>query len=210
VDVAGLVLQFVMLILAISIHESAHAWTADRFGDPTARMLGRVSLNPLAHVDIFGTILFPILLALFHQPIFGWAKPVPVNPLNLRNPRIDGAVISAAGPASNLGLALIFTVAFHLVVRSGMEMGSARGIVLLCWYGVVINVLLAVFNLIPIPPLDGGGILSGFLPPAALAVFEKIQPYGFLILIVLLYLGVINFIIRFVQGPILALLGIPH
>lgn len=209
----SIVFVVVIFILAISVHESAHAWVADRFGDPTARMLGRISLNPLVHVDIFGTVIFPVLLYLTSGSIFGWAKPVPVNVLNLRRPRRDHTLVSAAGPLSNLSLAVFFAILFHLTGGAaefysvGAE-GIRHGINQLVWSGVQINVLLAVFNLIPIPPLDGGGILAGILPDSALPFLDKIQPFGFIILVVLMLSGVLWYVIGVMSWPIYFVLGI--
>jgi Zn-dependent protease len=209
------ILQFVVFALAITVHESAHAWTADRLGDPTARMLGRISLNPIVHVDIFGTLIFPVLLYLFHQPIFGWAKPVPVNVLNLRRPRRDSALVSAAGPLSNIVLALAAVFLFRLFMGFDgyifklVGEGTYFGISLFLQYCVLINLILAAFNLIPVPPLDGGGILAGILPDNALGFLDIIRPYGFLILIALMYSGAIGVYISVVWALTRVLLGSP-
>lgn len=207
-DIGINILQYVVFALAITVHESAHAWSANRFGDPTARLLGRISLNPLVHVDIFGTVIFPILLAISGLPVFGWAKPVPVNPLNLRRPRHDSAWISAAGPLSNIGLALVSIIVFRM-----LELTSAGGAFLdgaswFFYWSAVINLILAAFNLIPIPPLDGGGILAGLLPDSALGFLDRIRPYGFLILIALMFSGMIRVYITTVWRLTHVLLGI--
>jgi len=214
VDIGSIILQIVIFALAITVHESAHAWSADRFGDPTARMLGRISLNPLAHLDIFGTVIFPILLAISGMPIFGWAKPVPVNPLNLRRPRRDSAWISAAGPLSNIALALPSILLFRLVFAAqeplleilGKE--TLIGILMFLRWNVIINVILAAFNAIPIPPLDGGGILAGLLPDSALGFLDFIRPYGFFILIALMFSGAIGVYIRVVLRLTNVMLGL--
>ncbi len=188
-DIFRIIIQFAVVLFAISIHESAHAWVADRCGDPTARRMGRVTLNPIAHIDLFGTIIFPILLAIMGAPVFGWAKPVMVNPNNFRNRRRDGMLVSAAGPVSNLLVSL--AVIFLLLAFFQPLMASTNPTLLLlikiATYLIMINIFLAVFNLIPIPPLDGSGILEGLLRGDALDAYEKIKPYGFFILIFIMY-----------------------
>jgi len=208
------IMQFVVFALAITVHESAHAWSANRLGDPTARMLGRISFNPLVHLDLFGSLIFPVLLALSGLPVFGWAKPVPVNVLNLRRPRRDSALVSAAGPASNVALALAAIVIFRLLMVFDRGLvglvgpDTAQGIIVFLQFCAVINVILAAFNLIPIPPLDGGGILAGILPDNALGFLDIIRPYGFLILIVLLVSNVINLYIGVAVNFAYLLLGV--
>jgi len=188
-EVFRIVLQFAVVLFAISVHESAHAWVADKCGDPTARLQGRVSLNPIAHIDIFGTIIFPILLAVVGAPVFGWAKPVMVNPYNFRNRRRDGMLVSAAGPASNLIVSLAVILLLLTFFQPLMATTSPTMLLLIkiATYLLMINIFLAVFNLIPIPPLDGSGILEGLLRGEALAWYEKIKPYGFFILIIIMY-----------------------
>ena len=188
-DIFRIVIQFAAVLFAISIHESAHAWAADKFGDPTARLQGRVTLNPIAHIDLIGTIIFPILLAVVGAPVFGWAKPVMVNPYNLRNRRRDGMFISAAGPAANILVSL--GIIFLMLAFSTPILNTANPTLLLlikiAAYLLMINIFLAVFNLIPIPPLDGSGILEGLLKGEALIWYEKIKPYGFFILMLIIY-----------------------
>jgi Zn-dependent protease len=179
----------VVLLFSVIIHEVAHGYVALRNGDPTARMLGRLTLNPIPHIDPIGTIILPLLLLLTHSPIlFGWARPVPVNPLNFRNHKWGEISVSAAGPLSNLGLAVVFAVLFRLA-------GSNEGLLLLANIGVSLNIILALFNLIPIPPLDGSHILAWVLPRNLSLTYQRLEPYGFILLLVLLYLGVFNAIL---------------
>lgn len=193
-DIFRILVQFAVVLFAISIHESAHAWTADKFGDPTARLQGRVTLNPIAHIDLIGTIIFPILLAVVGAPVFGWAKPVMVNPYNLRNRRRDGMFIAAAGPIANILVSL--TIIFLMLAFSNPILATTSPTLLLlikiAAYLLMINIFLAVFNLIPIPPLDGSGILEGLLKGEALVWFEKIKPYGFFILMLIIYTHVFD------------------
>jgi len=189
-DIFRIVVQFAVVLFAISIHESAHAWVADRCGDPTARRMGRVTINPIAHIDLFGTIIFPILLAVMGAPVFGWAKPVMVNPNNFRNRRRDGMLVSAAGPASNLLVAGITILVFLALKGTGLLALPPVFTILL--FLIIINIYLAVFNLIPIPPLDGSGILEGLLRGGALDAYERIKPYGFFFLIFIMYTRVFD------------------
>ena len=173
VDLLSVVLGFGVLLISLTIHEAAHALTADRLGDPTARSLGRVSLNPLVHIDLIGTVVLPLLAAVSHLPLIGWAKPVPVNTRNLRHPQRDFAIIAAAGPVSNLLQAIAASILYRFVASPAeVGAGSAMGLWLL-QRAVLVNLLLAFFNLIPVPPLDGGNVLMGLLPPRlAIQVLE--------------------------------------
>jgi Zn-dependent protease len=211
IDVGSLLIQFAVLLFSLSIHEAAHAWTADRFGDYTARYLGRVTLNPAPHIDLIGTVLFPILQIVTHLPLIGWAKPVPINSSHLKNPKRDQILISLAGPGSNL---LAACSAFVILVALKGFSGEANGLVLnmvfsgsiphqksilapivgLLVSALIINLALALFNLIPIPPLDGHWMLYGLLPYNAAQVLERVSSYGFLILCGLMFLGVFRFL----------------
>jgi len=191
IDFTQVLIQFAVLILSLSVHEAAHAWSAERLGDTTARMLGRVSLNPAVHVDPIGTILFPLIGMLSGAPIFGWAKPVPVNILNLRaNWKQKYMLIAAAGPASNLVLATVAALILGMVPGSAdpFTSNAVREFLVAM---VQLNVLLAVFNMVPLPPLDGGNVLAGVLRGGVAEMYERIRPYGFLILYGLLFSGVL-------------------
>jgi Zn-dependent protease len=182
---------FIALVLSLSFHEAAHAWTADRLGDPTARMLGRLTLNPMAHIDLIGTVLFPLIAMTSGLPIIGWAKPVPVNWNNLRHPRRDFAVVALAGPVSNLILASVGATVFMLLPAppdGTLVVTTPVGDLLFMF--VRLNVLLAVFNMIPVPPLDGGNVLMGLVPESAARAIDRLRPYGFLILYAMLFLHV--------------------
>ena len=195
IDPVQVLLAFLVLIVSLSVHEAAHAWSADRLGDNTARLLGRVSVNPMVHIDVIGTVVFPLVSMVSGLPLIGWAKPVPVD---LRNLGIDWRrkwmLVAAAGPASNLVIAAAAAIVFRLMPGGGLDgeafaSGSPVSRVLLRL--VDLNVRLAVFNMIPVPPLDGGNVLSGLLTGPAAAAFDKLRPYGFLILYGLLLTGLL-------------------
>ena len=193
-DLIAYILPFlVVLILSLSFHEAAHAWSADRLGDPTARLLGRLTLNPLAHIDWIGTVLFPLVARISGMPLIGWAKPVPVNPNNLKHPRRDFAMVAAAGPASNLLLAAGAWIPLAL-----LSTGEVTGSQLLAFLRdfIQLNVFLAVFNLLPVPPLDGGNVLAGLVPEQMARVIDRLRPYGIFILYGLLLSGVLVEIAR--------------
>jgi Zn-dependent protease len=206
------VAQLAALALAVSVHESAHGWVAERLGDPTARWLGRITLNPIKHVDLIGTIVFPLFLFLVGAPLFGWAKPVPYVPRNLRNQKWGPGLVALAGPTSNIllgGLSVVILLVLEytvpgfypvlFAVARGGVMG-AQGIIAplayLLFMLAVINVVLAVFNLIPIPPLDGSHLLEWVLPPRWHAEYARVGRFGIFILLGLLWLGVFGMILR--------------
>jgi Zn-dependent protease len=188
IDLAGVAVSFAVLLLSLTIHEAAHAWTADKLGDPTARALGRVSLNPLVHIDWIGTVLLPLIAIFSRLPLIGWAKPVPVMLRNLRHPRRDFMIVAAAGPISNLLQAVVYAVLLRLVWNPDAPDGPAL-IAQVLRLAVYINVLLAFFNLIPVPPLDGGNVLLGLLPPNLAVAYSQVRQYGFIILYVLMFTG---------------------
>jgi Zn-dependent protease len=175
------------LVIAITFHEAAHGFVAHHFGDNTAWERGRVSFNPLKHIDPFGTLILPAVLLLSHSPfLFGYAKPVPVNFRNLRHPRIDMVWVALAGPATNIALALCAAAAFHLMPYAPAD--AAQWIAENLKNALVINVVLAVFNMLPIPPLDGGRVAVGLLPNVLAVPLSRLEPYGMLILIGILIL----------------------
>jgi Zn-dependent protease len=193
IDFSYVLLVFLVLLASLTVHEAAHAWSAEKLGDTTARMLGRVSLNPVVHIDPVGTVLFPLIAIVTGLPVLGWAKPVPVTLANLRhNWKEKYMAIAAAGPASNVGMAAIAAVVLR-VLNAGDPDGFAEGIVpSVLEMAVRLNILLAVFNMLPVPPLDGGNVLSGLLRGQASELFDKLRPYGFLILYALLLTGVVS------------------
>jgi Zn-dependent protease len=198
INFAQIFIDMSVLLFSLTVHEMAHAWTADRFGDPTARLLGRVSMNPVVHADPIGTILFPLISMVSGAPLLGWAKPVPVNLRYLGHPRRDYMLVAAAGPASNLVLALSGALLLALVPVSPQTLDEANvsvPIAAILSKLITLNVLLAVFNMIPIPPLDGGNVLAGLLPISLADVFNRIRPYGFLVLYALVLSGAFYYIV---------------
>ena len=196
------------ILLAITLHEYAHGWVANKLGDNTAKALGRLTINPIKHIDPIGTILIPgILLLIGSSFLFGYAKPIPVNALNLKNIRKDMAIIAIAGPLSNLFMAFAwgFIMLFATYGIFG-DVAIAKGFYDMGKNGVLINVLLMVLNLLPIPPLDGAKVLSGFVPKNIANTLDRVEPYGFFILIGLLFLGILNKIMLPIMIPILAII----
>ena len=190
-DLHLFLIEFAILIASLTIHEAAHAITADRLGDPTARFLGRVSLNPLVHIDPIGTILLPVLSMFSPIPLLGWAKPVPVNLSHLRHPRRDFMIIAAAGPISNF----LQAIALAVVYRALFEPYSPDLLARVLSFAVQMNLMLAFFNLIPIPPLDGGNVLAGLVPESAARVLDQIRQFGFIALYALMLSGMLNTLI---------------
>jgi Zn-dependent protease len=182
------------LLSAITVHEAAHGYAARRLGDRTAQMLGRLTLNPIKHIDPVGTLLVPMLLLMSGTGfIFGWAKPVPVSPRNFKNPGKDMAIVATAGPASNLVMALFWAGIMRLVAGPLSGIGNlAEPIFLMAQFGVIINALLAVLNMLPIPPLDGGRVAVGLLPPKASMGLARVEPYGMWILVGLMVTGLLS------------------
>ncbi len=206
--VGQLIIYIVVLLLAISAHEAAHAWMSYKFGDDTAYLLGRVTLNPIAHTDPIGTLLIPIASFIFAAvggplagiPLIGWGKPTPVNPLRWRNKDVANIMVSIAGILANLFIFLIALVAFKVVQYSGLvaDEGALAAVrepvVMLLFFALSMNLGLAIFNLLPIPPLDGSKVLYTFLPASAAPTIELMERFSFIILIIIIKLGVLDFI----------------
>jgi Zn-dependent protease len=198
INFAQIFIAFIVLLFSLTVHEMAHAWTADRLGDPTARRLGRVSLNPTVHADLIGTVLFPLLAMTTGAPLIGWAKPVPVNVRQLRHQRRDYVLVAAAGPLSNLVLAIGSAITLTMLPISPQiagELNVSSPIAAILGRAMRLNVLLAVFNMIPIPPLDGGNVLAGLLPDRLAVSFNRVRPYGFLLLYALILSGGFDYIV---------------
>ena len=192
------------VLFAITVHEVAHGWVARYFGDPTAMQLGRLTLNPIKHIDPVGTLLVPGLLLLMGGFLFGWAKPVPVNEDNLRNPKRDMALVALAGPMANLLMALFWAVVMKLGITLSAAGSTWLGhpMFLMGGAGISINLILMLLNLLPLPPLDGSKIISGMIPTPWAAQLDRLEPYGFLILLALLVTNVLGAIL----GPPLQIL----
>jgi Zn-dependent protease len=200
-----LALSVLVLLFSLTVHEAAHAWAADRLGDATARRLGRLSLNPLVHLDLVGTVLVPAVALATGAPLIGWAKPVPVHPARLGRPRRDLMAVAAAGPASNLLLALAAALAIRLSPPWPAAAGPiaiAEPLSALAAAALQVNLLLAVFNLLPLPPLDGSAVVGGLLPAPLAARYERIRPYGIFILYALVFTGALE---RLIAPPYLLL-----
>lgn len=203
------------MVFAIVLHEVSHGWVAYKLGDPTAKQMGRLTLNPLSHIDLFGTVIMPLLLFVLTdgRMLFGYAKPVPINPAYFKDPKKDMALSALAGPGMNIVMALLCSVILRTVM-TGLEGNVpepywtwiAVPLTLMFSYGVVINVVLAVLNMIPIPPLDGSRVVYWMLPPRAAAAYYRLEPYGTLVLMALIMMGVLGRIMMPVIRPLLSLL----
>lgn len=202
------ILYMVALIFSLSVHESAHAWMSNRFGDDLARSQGRISLNPASHVDPIGTLLFPAIAFFTHAPLIGWAKPTPVNPLRWRNKRVANFWVSAAGAISNFIIAIIAGIGIRALyafgITDGLELRPGSSIIatgafelLLTFF--ILNVSLGVFNLLPIPPLDGSKVLQSILPESFDAGFETLERFGFILLFIAVFTGVLGVIFGIVM-----------
>jgi Zn-dependent protease len=203
-QIIGLVISALPILIAITFHEVSHGYVAYRLGDPTAKMLGRLTLNPIPHIDLFGTIILPLMLFYLTNGrfVFGYAKPVPINPMNFKKPREGMAISAAAGPVTNMLLATASFLIWKGLITplASLAPGTIsetvlRPLAMIMQSSIVVNVVLAVFNMIPIPPLDGGRVLTGLLPHRQAMSFSRIEPFGFIIVIILIYSGIANLII---------------
>jgi Zn-dependent protease len=224
IDIGFSIIWFVVFLFSLSFHEAAHAWTSEKFGDDTGRLQGRITLNPVAHIDPIGTIVFPLITLFTSIPLLGWAKPVETNPLLWRDKTKANISVSAAGPISNLILALVAFVALKIMATSQMltvngrartyydlitampgQSGYMEPLVMMLCILLLLNISLAVFNFMPIPPLDGSHVLESLLPYQMAESYAQIRPYGFLLLIALLYLGALSWIITPIFNFVLTL-----
>ena len=180
------------VVFAITVHEVAHGWVANYLGDPTAKSLGRLTLNPIKHIDPIGTIALPLILVYLGGFIFGWAKPVPVTWQNLRSPRRDMAIVAAAGPVANLIMMILWAVLAKVLLTIDQTPGPLLQFVLvMCSIGIIINIILMVLNLLPLLPLDGGRVVTSLLPPRLAVLYSRLEPFGLIVILVLLVTGVL-------------------
>jgi Zn-dependent protease len=210
------ILYMVALIFSLSVHESAHAWMSNQFGDDLARLQGRISLNPAVHVDPIGTLLFPAIAFFTGAPLIGWAKPTPVNPLRWRNKRVANFWVSIAGVISNFAIALVAGIGIRVLYTLGVVDGHielihstsivAKGATELLYVSFVLNVALGVFNLLPIPPLDGSKVLASILPPSFESGIEALERFGFILLFIAVFTGVLGVVFRIVMPIAFSLL----
>jgi Zn-dependent protease len=223
IDPGNVIIFFIVLLFSLSFHEAAHAWTSEKFGDDTGRLQGRITLNPIPHIDLLGTIIFPLVSAIYGIPLLGWAKPVQTNPLLWRDKTKANIMVSAAGPISNFILATIAFVAIKILMLSGVltlqgfyydlvvptsgQPAFMIPLAILLSVMLMLNVLLGVFNLIPVPPLDGSHVLEEILPRGMAEAYYQIRPYGFILLYGLMFLGVFNAIFIPVYRAVFYLLG---
>ncbi|MBM3561084.1 MAG: site-2 protease family protein [Alphaproteobacteria bacterium] len=196
IDPGEIFIGFTVLLFSLTVHEAAHAWSAWKLGDPTARDQGRVSLNPAVHIDPIGTVVFPLLAMITSAPVLGWARPVPVDLRRLMHWRRDHMLIAAAGPVSNLLLAVLAAGVLKVLPAAAPGGFSlVEPVTVMCQAAVMLNIILAAFNFVPVPPLDGGNVLRGLLRGRPAHLFDRVQPYGFFLLYALMLSGALSFLI---------------
>lgn len=214
--ISDIVLYAVPLMFGVMMHEVAHGWVAEKLGDPTARLMGRITLNPISHIDPIGTVILPAILLITQSPfLFGWAKPVPVNFANLRGGRSSAALVAAAGPLTNFILAAASAFVAGAIIEgfqrgwlpsSGWEVMAAEPIYRMARISIRFNLVLMLFNLLPVPPLDGGRILVGLAPYSFAMKVDRLEPYGMLIVLLLMFSGLWGWIIGPIYGVLIRLL----